>query len=671
MKAKKLRIITALFITAITVILVFSVKLITNAETVKNKVSDNLNYDNSLYGIGSVSKVFTAASVMILVDQGKVDLDAPLTDYIKEFKMADERYKEITPRMLLNHSSGIRGFHYNNTFLLGDNDRSAYDQLLEKLKNEKLRANPGEFSVYCNDGFTLAEILVERVSGISFTEFIEKYITKPLEMNNTITPRNDTSSYNFSKIYSKSNNMELPTENTNVIGTGGIYSTAEDLCKLSKLFTNNSSNNILSKKSVKAMENINENKTMINYTHDDSNFNYGLGWDSVNLYPFNQYGIKALSKGGTTNSYHSNLTVLPEENMSAAVISSGGNGFEDLVSQQILLAVLEESGRIDKIKDEKSYEADVDDSNFKGVEIPESILEYEGLYMGQGILKVEFKDKGKMLLSNLGTENNITQEYIYNEDGTFKSKDGQFISGTGSLTYGYSGIKGSSKLQFTTNEKGDKYIVASSYESYPGLGQKASSAPIAQKVLGNHISQEVSSAWKKRNNKKYYVINEKYTSSNYIYNFNFKVKYKEECEGYYENTKIEDENTSKAFVKIPVMVGRDWVDYGFYKENNIEYVQKGDNIYICEDGIKDISNIKGSVKIGANGYAQWYKISDEYKGHEITIKKPKEGNFFVYDEDDNCTYSSIALNSANRVTLPKNGLIMFVGKANSEFKIKL
>ena len=273
MKAKK--IIISLIISLITIGSVFSVKLITNAETVNKAVSESAEED-LLYGIGSTSKVFTTAAVMILVDQGKVNLDVPLTKYISEFEMADERYKKITPRMLLNHSSGLRGSNYNNTFLLGDNDRIAYNQLLTNLKSESLKADPGEYSVYCNDGFTLAEILIERVSGMSFTDFIQKYITKPLDMNNTITSQSDTSLYNFSKGYSKSNNMELPTENISIIGTGGIYSTAEDLCKFSRLFMSDSYNNILSKECVEAVANVDENKTMINYEMNDTNFNYGL-----------------------------------------------------------------------------------------------------------------------------------------------------------------------------------------------------------------------------------------------------------------------------------------------------------------------------------------------------------------------------------------------------------
>ena len=65
--------------------------------------------EDTLYGVGSVSKVYTASAVLRLADQGKLDLDTPVVQYLPGFKMADERYTSITVRMLLNHSSGLMG----------------------------------------------------------------------------------------------------------------------------------------------------------------------------------------------------------------------------------------------------------------------------------------------------------------------------------------------------------------------------------------------------------------------------------------------------------------------------------------------------------------------------------------------------------------------------------
>lgn len=72
----------------------------------------------TMYGIGSTSKMYTTASIMKLVEQGKVDLDGSVVSYLNNFTMEDPRYKQITVRMLLNHSSGLAGSNLSNSFYL-------------------------------------------------------------------------------------------------------------------------------------------------------------------------------------------------------------------------------------------------------------------------------------------------------------------------------------------------------------------------------------------------------------------------------------------------------------------------------------------------------------------------------------------------------------------------
>ena len=122
---------------------------------VYSKTDDKPITADTMYGIGSTSKVFTATAIMILVERGKVALDAPVTEYIPEFTMADPRHKQITVRMLLNHSSGLMGSTFRSAFLYNDPDPAAHDTLLADLANQRLKAAPGEFSVYCNDGSPL------------------------------------------------------------------------------------------------------------------------------------------------------------------------------------------------------------------------------------------------------------------------------------------------------------------------------------------------------------------------------------------------------------------------------------------------------------------------------------------------------------------------------------
>ena len=81
----------------------------------------------TMYGAGSVSKMYTTACVMKLQELGKLELDKPVVQYIPEFTMQDQRYRDITVRMLLNHSSGLMGSSMRNAFLFEDSDSFAHD----------------------------------------------------------------------------------------------------------------------------------------------------------------------------------------------------------------------------------------------------------------------------------------------------------------------------------------------------------------------------------------------------------------------------------------------------------------------------------------------------------------------------------------------------------------
>ena len=186
--------------------------------------------DDVLYGVGSVSKLYTTAAILKLADQGKVELDAPVVRYLPDFTMADARYRDITVRMLLNHSSGLAGSTVTNGFLLNDPDTLAADTLLEELSTQNLKADPGAFSVYCNDGFTLAELVVEAVSGMDFDAYVRQAILEPAGLSATWFPGEDFDRDLLAKTYYGADDVRaLPQETVGVHGTGGIYATASDL----------------------------------------------------------------------------------------------------------------------------------------------------------------------------------------------------------------------------------------------------------------------------------------------------------------------------------------------------------------------------------------------------------------------------------------------------------
>ncbi len=128
--------------------------------------------------IASTSKGMTALAIMQLVEQGLVDLDAPITRYVPEFTMNDPRAADITLRQVLTHTAGIPAG--------GFTDRGQDDQALERqiaeLASIELHFAPGGGYEYANDGYSIAGLVVQRVSGVPYEEYLAAHLFEPLGM---------------------------------------------------------------------------------------------------------------------------------------------------------------------------------------------------------------------------------------------------------------------------------------------------------------------------------------------------------------------------------------------------------------------------------------------------------------------------------------------------------
>lgn len=626
-----------------------------------------------MYGIGSTSKVVTAAAVMRLADEGKLDLKKPLITYIPEFEMADERYRRITPEMLLDHSSGLPGSTLNNAMLLGDNDTENHDMLLARLKKQRLKSDPGDIQVYCNDGFTLAEILVERVTGLSFTEYIDREFSKNLGLTQFKTPQSGNLSGRLAKIYDEGTGEELPPEHANVIGSGGIYATAMDVCRFSEIFMKNRAGNagLLSDGALLAMETSRYNEE-INPNGYDTTLSYGLGWDSVETYPFSRYGIKALVKGGDTNFYHGSLTVLPEENISCAVLTSGGSStLNQLAVQEIVMTYLDEVQRIER-GDEESVS--------HGGEAGLNLAERSGWYAGSDLLKLSVSGEGEMTVASEGSGRRREQVYRLGEDGGFYSTDGSYISASGELSKGSGGRIGRTRLSFQKGKKGREYLMAESMEVYPGLGRVATYLPVGTRYTGNVPAETAVSAWKALDGQEYYLLSEKYTSSAWLKRFMVKPLLLDEPRGIlsFENlelrmAEVTDEAHARFFTEVPGQAGRDLNDYTRTEENGKQYLESGSYRYIAAADAEAFPDADSERTIGADGEAVWFTTGDRNQKRPVIIEKPENGAWYVYDHtgrDMKCVSSSWTLSEVRPFYLPEDGRVVLVGEAGAAFTIR-
>lgn len=138
----------------------------------------------SLFQIGSITKVYTATAIMRLVDDGKLDLETRLTDAIPELRLASDEHAEgVTIRHLLTHTSGIDGDVFTDTGR-GDDCLERYAELLETAAvNHPL----GSTWSYCNSGYSLLGLIIERVTGMTWDSAMAELVFRPLGLAHTVT----------------------------------------------------------------------------------------------------------------------------------------------------------------------------------------------------------------------------------------------------------------------------------------------------------------------------------------------------------------------------------------------------------------------------------------------------------------------------------------------------
>ncbi|SNU08099.1 Beta-lactamase [Lachnospiraceae bacterium] len=603
--------------------------------------------DNTIYCTGSVSKVYVTAAVMQLVDQGKVDLDAPVTDYIDDFKMADERYKDITVRMLMNHSSGLMGTVLKDDTLINDNVLDREKLMLTNLATQHLKADPGAYSSYCNDGFDLLEIIVERVSGMDYTTYVEKNIADKIGATSIGTSDNMFENENLVDIYS--NEKCYGNEYCLDFGAGGIVSNAKDTCEFGSTFFKGDSRLL----SEKCKDEMNTLSTASPYSF------YGLGWDEVSIKQYEDAGVKVLCKGGDTLNQHANLMVAPDEEISVCVTTSGGSsGYNKAVCEALMNIALEEQGiEIDEVT--------APEVEFKNA-VPEEFKKYEGYYASpySGVIEVTFPDMKYMLLKT-GTDTTSESYFKYTDNG--------FVRVKGDIEADNVKVDPEYTCYRVEEINGGIYIVADMISNNSDLVNNENTTIVAEMMAPNPVSENVINAWKERENQKYAITSDKYSSA--IYDTPFVEMTELDGSGYImvnmtmgvRILRIEDENTASFYTTIPGDASRDMFDM----------TVNDDGTVVCSNGYsaipvevldkltKDVTKVALKTDEGT-----WFGIDDSLANTSISVDRPENSAVFVYDKYGDVIYSSHMKGYGDTIPLPKGGYIAFLGEDGGTVAIK-
>ena len=146
--------------------------------------SDKPVTPHTIFGTGSIGKTAVATAIMQLVEAGKVDLDKPVTDYLPYFKLADERYRDITVYHLVTHRSGLP--EVTDWYPPAEFDDGVLERYVRNFGDIQLESAPGEKFAYAGRGYIVLADIIAKASGQTFEAYLQENIVDPLGMKETI-----------------------------------------------------------------------------------------------------------------------------------------------------------------------------------------------------------------------------------------------------------------------------------------------------------------------------------------------------------------------------------------------------------------------------------------------------------------------------------------------------
>ncbi len=280
-----------------------------------NMEHDIPNRPDTKHRIGSITKQFTAALILQLVEEGKLELHKPISTYLPNYEgpAADV----VTLHHLLNHSSGIPSYtSFPGFFEEKSRDPASPAEFVKTFADSTLQFTPGEKFAYNNSGYFLLGHIIEEVTGKSYEQVLQERILDPLDMKDTGYDHHATILKNRAAGYEKRGNeyVNAPYLDMSIpYAAGSLYSTAEDLYKWDRALYGDK---ILSEAS---------KDLMFSPQIPDGDGQYGYGWSLGNL-PVGKSSdsVSIVAHGGGINGFNTLIVRLPEEDDLIVLLNNTG-----------------------------------------------------------------------------------------------------------------------------------------------------------------------------------------------------------------------------------------------------------------------------------------------------------------------------------------------------------
>jgi len=295
---------------------------------------------DTIYRVGSISKLFTATAAMQLVEQGKLDIDKPLSTCLPEFSVKS-RFPDagpITPRTLMTHHSGLP-----SDFLKGmwTKNPEPFTNVVNLIRDEYAQYPPDFVFSYSNLGVSLLGNAVERIAGRPYASHMDEAVLRPLGMNySSFSARSDTASP-MAKGYRKGKETEEPMLRD--VPAGGLHTSVLDLSRFMEMvFARGRAGERRILREETLAEMLRPQNGGVPLDHD---FRTGLGW------MLTEVGIENAGKvawhDGATLVYRSQLIILPEQKLGVVVLSNSataGTVVHKVASEALKLALEAKTG---------------------------------------------------------------------------------------------------------------------------------------------------------------------------------------------------------------------------------------------------------------------------------------------------------------------------------------
>jgi CubicO group peptidase (beta-lactamase class C family) len=329
------------------------------------------NSPNTKFRLGSVTKQFTAASILLLEERGKLSVNDPVKKYVPD---APAAWDKITIYNLLTHTSGIPNYTSFPDYPKFQSFPNTAEELVARFRDKPLDFEPGEKWSYSNSGYVLLGYLIEKITGASYEKFLQENIFTPLGMKDTGYDSNTAIISRRASGYDRPPGKDL-IENAGYVhmsvphGAGALYSTTGDLLKWEQgLF----GGKLLQPKSLEKMT-----------TPFKNDYAFGLTVHTVN-------GHKIIEHGGGINGFVTNLAYYPDDKLTVVVLENViGGPAPGQISSKLAAVGLGEAVKLTTERKEITLD-------------PQVLGRYVGAYqMAAGVNMVITLDKGQ-LSSTLG-----------------------------------------------------------------------------------------------------------------------------------------------------------------------------------------------------------------------------------------------------------------------------